>query len=38
LDETAVQAPAHIRFKPAERDGRRIDSAATARITFSLAY
>ncbi|HEY2858866.1 MAG TPA: energy transducer TonB, partial [Terracidiphilus sp.] len=38
LDEAAIQAAAHIRFKPAERDGSKADSTATARITFSLAY
>lgn len=38
LDEAAVQAAARIRFKPAERDGCKVDSPATARITFSLAY
>jgi TonB family protein len=38
LDETAVQAASKIRFKPAERDGRAVDSIAIARITFQLAY
>jgi TonB family protein len=38
LDEAAVQAATRMRFKPAERDGRKVDSPATARITFSLAY
>ena len=38
LDEAAILAAANIRFKPAERNGRSVDSAAVARITFSLAF
>ena len=38
LDETAAQAAANIRFKPAERGGMAVDSTAVARITFQLAY
>lgn len=38
LDEAAAQAAANIRFKPAERDGISVDSAAVAHITFQLAY
>lgn len=38
LDEAAAQAAANIRFKPAERSGMAVDSAAVAHITFQLAY
>jgi TonB family protein len=38
LDEAVVQAAAGMRFNLAERDGVAVDSTATARITFRLAY
>jgi TonB family protein len=38
LDENAVLAAHRIRFRPAEQDGRRIDSTATIHVTFQLAY
>ncbi len=38
MDEAAIQAAANIRFKPAERDGRPVDSPAIVRILFKLAY
>jgi TonB family protein len=37
LDEAAVQAAQHIRFKPATRDGQPADSAAVLHIIFQLA-
>jgi TonB family protein len=36
LDEAAQQAAAHVRFKPATRAGRPVDTPATIRITFEL--
>ena len=38
LDARAVEAARKIRFKPAEREGRPIDSRARVRISFQLAY
>jgi TonB family protein len=38
LDENATRAAQQIRFKPALRDGEPIDSTATVRIVFQLAY
>ena len=38
LDESAEQAARQIRFRPAEEDGRPVDSPAIAHITFELAY
>jgi TonB family protein len=38
LDETATLAAQQIKFKPAQRDGQPIDSAATVHIVFQLAY
>ena len=38
LDESAEAAARQIRFKPAEQDGRPVDFAAVAHITFALAY
>jgi TonB family protein len=38
LDETAVRAAQHIKFKPALRDGQPVDSTATVHILFQLAY
>ncbi len=38
LDESAEAAARQIRFKPAEQDGRPVDFAAIAHITFALAY
>jgi TonB family protein len=37
LDETAQQAALRIRFKPAQSDGRPVDSRATVLITFRLS-
>ena len=38
LDENAVRAAEKIRFKPASSDGKPVDSVATVRIVFQLAY
>ena len=38
LDTRAVEAVRKIRFKPAEREGKPINSRARVRITFQLAY
>ena len=38
LDESAEAAARQIRFRPAEQDGRPVDSPAIAHITFALAY
>ncbi len=38
LDARATEATRKIRFKPAEREGKPIDSRARVRITFQLAY
>ena len=38
LDARAVEAVRQIRFKPAEREGKPINSRARVRITFQLAY
>ena len=37
LDENAAQAARTIRFLPARRDGRPVDSTATVHIIFQLA-
>lgn len=37
LDEEARRGVAQVRFRPAERDGLRIDAVATLRIIFELA-
>lgn len=37
LDEEARRCVSEVRFRPAERDGLRIDAVATLRITFELA-
>src|SRR5688572_3577272 len=37
LDETAQQAALRIRFKPAQSDGRPVESRATVHITFRLS-
>lgn len=38
MDQAAVAAAERIRFKPAERDGRPVDSSALVHIIFQLAY
>lgn len=38
MDEAAIEAARQIKFKPAERDGRPVDSTATVHIIFQLAY
>lgn len=38
MDEAAVQAAEQIKFKPAERNGRPVDSTALVHIIFQLAY
>jgi len=38
MDQAAVAAANRISFKPAERDGRPVDSTATVHIIFQLAY
>ncbi len=37
LDEAAQRAAVRIRFKPAQSDGRAVDSRATVHITFRLS-
>jgi TonB family protein len=37
LDEAAQRAALRIRFKPAQSDGRPVDSRATVHITFQLS-
>jgi len=37
LDEAAARAALRIRFKPAQSDGRAVDSRATVQITFRLS-
>jgi len=37
LDESAVRAAQGIRFTPAQRDGRPVDSTATLHIVFQLS-
>jgi len=37
LDEAAERAALRIRFKPAQSDGRSVDSRATVHITFRLS-
>ena len=37
LDEQAVRAAEHIKFKPAQREGKPVDSTATLHIIFQLA-
>ena len=38
LDESAENAARQIKFRPAEKDGQPIDSAAVIHIVFELAY
>ena len=38
MDAAAIQAAERIHFKPAERDGRPVDSTALVHIIFQLAY
>lgn len=38
LDANAIRAAQQIKFKPAQRDGQPVDSAATVHIVFQLAY
>jgi TonB family protein len=38
MDQAATQAAERIHFKPAERDGRPVDSTALVHIIFQLAY
>ena len=38
MDEAAIQAAENIRFKPAQRDGRPVNSQAMVHIIFQLAY
>ena len=38
MDQAAIQAAARIHFKPAERDGRPVNSTALVHIIFQLAY
>jgi len=37
LDEQAVRAAKQIKFKPAQRQGKPVDSTATLHIIFQLA-
>ena len=37
MDEAAIQAARNIRFKPAEREGRPVDSTALVHVIFQLA-
>jgi TonB family protein len=38
LDEAAVAAAKQVRFRPAQRDGRPVDSNAKLHVVFQLAY
>jgi TonB family protein len=38
LDENAISAAQKIRFKPALRSGRPVDSTVTVHILFQLAF
>jgi TonB family protein len=38
LDEAAVNSTSQIRFKPAQQNGRAIDSEAVVHVVFELAY
>jgi TonB family protein len=38
LSESALRAAEQIRFKPATKDGRAVDSVAVVHINFQLAY
>jgi TonB family protein len=38
LDENAVKSARQIRFKPATREGKPVDSTAVVHIVFQLAY
>jgi TonB family protein len=38
LDDAAVRAAQHMKFKPAKRDGQPVDFPARVRIEFRLAY
>jgi TonB family protein len=38
LEENAIRAAGQIRFKPAERAGKPVDSTAVVHIAFQLAY
>ncbi len=38
MDAAAIQAAEQIKFKPAERNGRPVDSTAIVHIIFQLAY
>ncbi len=38
LDEAAVNASNQIRFKPAQQNGRPVDSTAVVHVVFELAY
>lgn len=38
LDEKAVEAARRIRFRPAQAGGRAVDSQATVRVAFQLAF
>jgi len=38
LDENAIRAATGIRFRPAEQQGRPVDTVAVVRIEFQVAY
>jgi outer membrane biosynthesis protein TonB len=38
LDEAAIAAANKMRFKPAQRNGQAMDSAAIVHVVFQLAY
>jgi TonB family protein len=38
LDENAITAARAIRYRPAQRDGKPVDSTGIIRIEFELAY
>jgi TonB family protein len=38
LDQNAADAAAKIRFRPATEDGHALDTVATVRISFQIAY
>ena len=38
LDQNALDAAAKVRFRPASKDGIPVDTVATLRISFQMAY
>ncbi len=38
LDQNALDAAAKVRFRPASENGHPVDTVATIRISFQMAY